>query len=107
MSPILSSSASAFTRWAFACLASALLLGFCLPVEIHAQTTISTGSIQGSVADATGAVVGNAKITITNQATGQRANFETNSAGAYASGALTPGDYVVRAEAPGFKTTVE
>ena len=101
------SSRSVFVRCAFACVASAALLAFCLPVEVHAQTTISTGSIQGSVADATGAVVGNAKITITNQATGQRANFVTNSAGTYASGALTPGDYVVRAEAPGFKTTVE
>jgi hypothetical protein len=101
------SSRSVFVRCALAWVASALLLVFCLPVAVHAQTTISTGSIQGSVADATGAVVGNAKITITNKATGQRANFETNSAGNYASGALTPGDYVVRAEAPGFKTTVE
>ena len=105
MSPILPSSPSAFTRCAFACFASALLLALSLPLEVHAQTTISTGSIQGNVTDPTGAVVANAKVTIIDQATGQKASVATNSAGSYASGALTPGGYLVRVEAPGFKTS--
>ncbi len=69
-----------------------------------AQTTISTGSIQGTITDQSGAVVPNARVTITNKGTGQTFSVNTTSAGAYASGALIPGDYVVRVEAKGFKT---
>jgi len=72
---------------------------------LSAQTTISTGSIQGTVTDPSGAVVSGAKITISNKSTGRVIEVSTTSAGAYASGALTPGDYTVQAEAPGFKTT--
>jgi hypothetical protein len=74
-------------------------------VALYAQTTISTGSVQGTVTDQSGALVAGAKVTITNKATGRVINVTTTSAGAYASGALTPGDYVVRVEAKGFKTS--
>ncbi len=70
-----------------------------------AQTTVATGSIQGSVSDPTGALVSGAKITITNKATGQVINETSNSSGTYASGSLIPGDYTVRVEAKGFNTT--
>ena len=70
-----------------------------------AQTTISTGSIQGSVTDPSGAVVADAKISISNKATGRVITTKSTSAGAYTSGALTPGDYILRVEAKGFKTT--
>ena len=70
-----------------------------------AQTTISTGSIQGVVTDPTGAVVSGAKISINNKATGRVITTATTSAGAYASGALIPGDYTLRVEAPGFSTS--
>lgn len=73
--------------------------------RLAAQTTISQGSIQGTVTDPTGAVVPNAKITITNKATGQTVDLVTSSSGTYNSGGLFPGNYVVRVEAPGFKTT--
>jgi len=72
-----------------------------------AQTTISTGSIQGTVTDPSGAVLSGAKVTITNKGTGQTNTSLTNAAGAFASGALTPGDYEVRFEMKGFHTTVE
>jgi hypothetical protein len=36
-----------------------------------AQTTISTGSIQGVITDSSGAVVAGAKVTITDKSTGQ------------------------------------
>src|ERR1700733_1671396 len=101
MSPILSGSPSAFTRCALVCVASALLLTVFLPMASDAPTTVSTGSIQGNVTDPTGAVFGNAKVTLIDKATGQKASLATNSAGSYASGALTPGDYLVRVEAPG------
>jgi hypothetical protein len=74
-------------------------------VPLPAQTTISTGSIQGTVTDPSGAVIGGAKVSITNRATGAVGVGKTNSAGAYTSGALIPGDYVVRIEGTGFKAT--
>jgi hypothetical protein len=70
-----------------------------------AQTTISTGSIVGTVTDPQGALVAGAKVTITDKATGRVATTSTTSSGDYASGALIPSEYVVRVEAKGFKTT--
>src|SRR6478609_8785779 len=71
-----------------------------------AQSTIATGSIQGTVTDPNGAVVPGAAITITNKATGQASKFTSSSSGTYASGALIPGEYEVRIEAKGFQTHV-
>ncbi len=83
--------------------ALAILLLLCTS-PVRAQTTISTGSVQGIIADPTGAVIPGAKVTITDKATGQVITTTTTSSGAYASGALIPGNYVVRVEAKGFKT---
>jgi hypothetical protein len=69
------------------------------------QTTISTGGVVGTVTDASGAIVPNAKVSIRNQATGAQVSLTTNSAGLYNSGPLTPGDYTVRVEATGFTTS--
>jgi len=68
------------------------------------QTTISTGSIQGTVTELSGAAVPGAKITITDRFTNRVITVTTSPAGVYASGALTPGAYKVRVEAQGFKT---
>jgi hypothetical protein len=73
-------------------------------MSLFAQTTISTGSIQGTVTDPSGAVVGGAKVTITNKATGQTFATSTSSSGTYASGALTPAEYQLQFDAKGFKT---
>ena len=72
---------------------------------VLAQTTISTGSIQGVVTDPTGVVVSGAKISINNKATGRVIKTTTTSAGVYASGALTPGDYTLRVNAQGSSTS--
>jgi carboxypeptidase family protein len=80
---------------------------FWISVPLFAQSTTATGSIQGTLTDPSGAVVAGAKITITNKDTGQTLHVTTSSAGTYNSGALVPGDYAVRAEAAGFKTTEE
>jgi len=69
-----------------------------------AQTTVSTGTILGTVIDPTGAVVSGAKVTITEKATGHVITTTTSSAGTYTSGALIPGNYVVRVESKGFHT---
>jgi hypothetical protein len=74
-------------------------------LSLFAQTTASTGSIQGTVTDPSGALVGGAKVTINNKSNGRLVTVTTTSSGAYTSGALTPGDYTIRIEASGFKTT--
>lgn len=68
-----------------------------------AQTTVATGSIVGTVTDATGAVVAGAKVTIVGS-TGQTIKTTTGGQGGYSSGSLVPGAYTVRVEAKGFKT---
>jgi len=78
-----------------------ILLG---SISLLAQSTVGTGSIQGTVTDQTGAVVANAKVAITNKATASTIHLTVSSAGSYSSGAIQPGDYLVRAEAKGFKT---
>src|SRR5258708_7708770 len=69
-----------------------------------AQTTLSTGSISGTVTDPSGAVVGGAKIVISNTATGQTLDLTSNSARAFSSGPLEPGSYKVQVSAKGFST---
>jgi hypothetical protein len=85
-----------------------LVVGVCLNLILtptaHAQATVGTGSIQGTVTDATGAVVASAKITITDKAKGQAIKTTSNSTGSYSTGALLPGNYSVKVEASGFKT---
>jgi carboxypeptidase family protein len=71
-----------------------------------AQSTISTGSIQGTVTDPNGAVVPKAAVTISNKGTGQAIKVATSGAGTYTSGPLLPGNYEVRVEAQGFQTQV-
>src|SRR6202008_3758608 len=77
---------------------------FAYNTTMLSQTTISTGSIQGTITDPSGAVVSNAKISITNKATAQAISTSSTSSGTYTSGALVPGDYTVRVEASGFKS---
>jgi hypothetical protein len=91
----------------FSALVAFVVLLLVSPALVRAQTTISTGSIQGTIVDPSGAVVGEAKVTITDSATGQAITQTTTSAGTYTSGALIPGNYLVRVEAKGFQTLDE
>ena len=76
-----------------------------LPARAVAQATISSGSIVGTVADQSGAVVPGARVSVINEATRRQLDLTSNSAGLYESGPLTPGEYTVRVVAPGFTTT--
>jgi hypothetical protein len=69
-----------------------------------AQTTVSTGSVVGTITDPSDAVVTGAEVAITNSDTGQVIHVSTNSAGTYNSGALIPGDYILEVTAKGFRT---
>jgi len=81
-----------------------LLLPVSFARTLFAQTTVSTGSIVGTVSDASGALIPAANIVVTNIATGQTVNVITNSSGAFNSGALLPGSYKARVSAKGFST---
>jgi len=96
---------SNFFRRSVMCFVGLLTTAILLVSSSLAQTTISTGSIVGTVTDPTGAVVSDAKVTITDRGTGAAVNVTTTSTGTYASGSLLPGKYDVRVEAKGFKTT--
>ncbi len=78
-----------------------LVLLLCSGVE--AQDT--TGKITGTVTDPSGAIVPNAKITVTNTATGISHDATTDQSGSYQVLQLPIGLYRVRAEAPGFQVT--
>src|SRR5713226_5327496 len=83
----------------------ALLVVLAMPTHVAAQATISTGSIQGTILDPKGGVVPDARITVTNKATGHVDHLTTTQTGAFNAGTLTPGDYSVRVEVKGFKTS--
>jgi hypothetical protein len=63
----------------------------------------STGTIQGTVTDAQGAVVPGAMIVIRNQATAVERLVVSDVAGAYLAPSLPPGLYRVEAQLPGFQ----
>ncbi|MFN2408426.1 MAG: TonB-dependent receptor domain-containing protein, partial [Pyrinomonadaceae bacterium] len=65
-----------------------------------AQTV--TGTLQGTVSDAKGAVVAGAEVVIRNMETGQERTLQTNSEGSYIAPFLPLGRYTVTAGATGF-----
>ncbi len=89
----------------FGLAALSLLLVIALSAPLFGQATVATGSIQGTITDPSGAVVPGAQVTVTNKSTGQEKKLTTNNSGAYNTGPIIPGDYVVRATNKGFQTT--
>jgi hypothetical protein len=63
---------------------------------------VPTGSLAGSITDATGAVVPNAVVTLTNKETGATRTVESDSEGFYSAPSLPAGDYEVKVVAKGF-----
>jgi hypothetical protein len=63
-----------------------------------------TGNIQGTVTDSTGAVIPNATVTLTDQATGVKRTAVSNSAGDYLFPGIPISTYNLQVAATGFKT---
>src|SRR5438874_550749 len=61
------------------------------------------GTLVGTVTDASGGVVANAKVTVTETETGQVYSLTTNSGGDFVRPALKPSTYVIGVSAPGFR----
>jgi len=80
----------------------ALLLAGALCIPGFAQ--ISNGTIRGTVTDSTGAVLPNATVNLINQGTAEQYTDQSNKEGYYTFTALSPGEYVLKASAPGFET---
>jgi len=79
----------------------ALLL--CIPSMIKAQEL--QGTINGTAMDASGAVIPNATVTISqNGVNGAVRAIQTNAAGSYTATNLPAGNYTVSVTAPGFQT---
>ena len=74
----------------------------CFTASGFAQTV--TGAVRGTVTDSSGAIVPNAKITITNTATNVITTTSSDQAGVYSQRNLQIGQYKLSVEAPGFST---
>ncbi|MSV31775.1 MAG: hypothetical protein EXQ57_04575 [Bryobacterales bacterium] len=79
-----------------------LAIAFLLAVTTCLAQT--TGTINGSVRDESGAVIPGAKVGIRGLASGDRRTAATNDRGAYAFPFLAPGEYEVEFSRPGFTT---
>jgi hypothetical protein len=84
-------------------------LQFCLVVfavlalTFSAFAQVQNGQFDGTVTDPTGAAIANAKVTVSNSATGLSLSATTNSSGAYTVKEVPPGTYTITVEASGFK----
>ena len=86
---------------------SALILIGILAILFSATGKLNAqalASITGTVTDTSGAVVANANVTVTNDATNVSKTTASSSAGSYTVTDLIPGTYTVKVESPGFQT---
>src|SRR4030095_12960145 len=79
---------------------SMLIYSICLTA--FAQQS-ATATLTGRVVDPNGAVIVGAQITATNKATDVKREIKTSDQGIFVLTNLAPGEYEVKAEAPGFK----
>ncbi|MGH9452889.1 MAG: carboxypeptidase regulatory-like domain-containing protein, partial [Terriglobia bacterium] len=86
----------------FACLFALLLTS----PSSWAQVT-TAGTITGTVVDASGAVVPQATVTVTNQSTNAQSKTLTNADGGFVVAGLTPGTYGLKVSKEGFVTFAE
>src|SRR5579859_8045768 len=88
-------------RWSAVCL---VVLSLVVPALVVGQGT--TGRILGRVADPSGAVLGNVKVTATNDATGVNRDTTSNENGDYVFPDLPVGTYSLTFDLAGFKKIV-
>ena len=74
-----------------------------VPAGVRAQIA-GTANVQGTVSDATGAVVGRANVALTNEATQVKRTTVSDASGVYLFPSVSIGTYDLAVTAPGFKT---
>jgi hypothetical protein len=83
-----------------------VLITLVVALPAVAQTQITTGTIQGTVTDANGAVMPGANVEIKNLDTNLSKTLTTDDGGRFAALALSPGRYSVTVSKTGFATAV-
>src|SRR5882757_1005917 len=78
---------------------SALLLVFLLFFESAGFCQLTTADILGTVTDATGAIVPNAEVTLTNLGTNEKRTTQSNGSGDYSFTLLPVGHYSIAVKA--------
>ena len=73
-----------------------------LPAISAAQQNVTSGALSGRIEDSSGAIVGGANVTVTNQETNQRLSTTCDQEGRYRFPYLRTGDYELIVEAAGF-----
>jgi hypothetical protein len=86
-------------------IAAVMSLAFIAAVLCFGQAF--TANLTGVLSDASGAVIPNATVTLTNQGTNEKRTTTTTGEGRYLFSQLLPGAYSLSAEAPGFKAFVQ
>jgi len=81
-------------------------LSLCLVCSTLVSAQSTGGRILGRVADSSGAVLGDVKVTATNEATGIARDTKTNTSGDYVFLELPVGTYALSFDLSGFKTNV-
>src|SRR3981081_3426550 len=89
-------------RWSAVCVV--VVFSLCTSTLLSAQST--GGRILGRVADSTGAVLANVKITLVNDATGVSNNAQTNDSGDYVFPQVVVGSYHLEFDLSGFKKDI-
>ncbi|HTQ55905.1 MAG TPA: carboxypeptidase-like regulatory domain-containing protein [Bryobacteraceae bacterium] len=75
--------------------------------QLPAFAQFASGSIGGTVTDATGAVVPQAKVVLKNEASGALRESATNNSGFFNFPSILPGTYTITVSAPGLQTFEE
>src|SRR6266496_6742744 len=94
-----------FDQWVKGLGISLLVILTISPVA-SAQTQITTGTIQGTVTDANGAVLPGANVEIKNVDTNLVKNLATDEGGRFVALAMPPGKYTITVSKQGFATAV-
>src|SRR5437016_9164936 len=94
-----------FTQWVKGFGITVLVI-LAIASVVNAQTQITTGTIQGTVTDANGAVVPGANVEIKNLDTNLSRTLTTDDGGRFVALALPPGNYSVTVSKQGFGTLV-
>ena len=87
-------------------IASLLIVSLTCASVALGQSQSNAADLQGTVKDATGAIVPNATITARHPGTNKISTTTSNDEGVYRIVNLTPGDYEITVEAPNFKKAV-
>src|SRR5205823_5926286 len=84
-------------------IAAFIVFALAMSAAAFAQSTAANGAVEGTILDASGAVLPGVTVTITNVGTGAEASVTTNERGLYRAPLLPLGKYRVVAELQGFK----